>query len=38
MMADFSLTECYVYSHLRGIAEYLFGRPCDEVIDEKQPE
>ena len=36
MMAHFTRTECYVFPHHRGIAEYLLCRPCDEVIEEKK--
>jgi hypothetical protein len=34
--ADFTLTECYVPTHLKGVAEYLFRRPFDEVIEEEK--
>lgn len=38
LMAHFSLTECYVPSQQAGIAEYLFRRSCDEVIEEEKKE
>jgi hypothetical protein len=35
-MATFTLGECYVFVGLRSLAEYLFQRPCDEVIEEEK--
>ncbi len=38
LWAFLSLDKCYVYSHHAGMAEYLFQRGCDEVIEpEKKP-
>jgi hypothetical protein len=40
MMAQFTLTECYVLTHHAGIAEYLLRKHCDEIIEDekKKPE
>lgn len=38
LMAWFTLTECYVSNHNKGVAEYLFRRPCDEVIEDEKKE
>jgi hypothetical protein len=35
-MAHLYLTECYVFTRERGVAEYLLRRHCDEVIEEEK--
>jgi hypothetical protein len=36
LMAHFRLTECYVFTNQRGVAEYLMRRRCDEVIEDEK--
>jgi hypothetical protein len=38
LMANFTLTECYVHSRDASLAEYLFRCRCDEVIEEEKEE
>lgn len=36
LLATITLGECYVFVGRRSLAEYLFQRPCDEVIEEEK--